>query len=301
MSYALLALSIGLSVLNSGVNNRFCKSPRWTPAAALLVNCLSCLVAACVLFVLSRGVITASPFTVCLGILFGIITALSLSFNLAALSSGPMNLTVMLVSCAMLIPALAGPLVWHEAFVPEQGVGLGLMTVSFLICFSSRSPGNRSPRWHLFTLGAFLGSGCIGVLQKIHQTSVYHEELDGFLFAAFVSGACVLGLVLLGKRLRAAKPAGDGTPLRLLLTIAPVNGICTALINKLNLYLSGVLPGILFFPLVNGGVILLSILASRVLFHEKMTPKQVLGVVLGVLSIFLIGNWWSFLLNIFSK
>ena len=73
------------------------------------------------------------------------------------------------------------------------------------------------------------------------------------------------------------------------------------MINKLNLYLSGVLPGILFFPLVNGGVILLSILASRVLFHEKMTPKQVLGVVLGVLSIFLIGNWWSFLLNIFSK
>lgn len=58
----------------------------------------------------------------------------------------------------------------------------------------------------------------------------------------------------------------------------------------MNLYLSGALPSILFFPIMNGGLILLSSLAGWIVFREKLTRSQIFSLLLGVVAVCLIGN-----------
>ena len=63
----------------------------------------------------------------------------------------------------------------------------------------------------------------------------------------------------------------------------------TAVIHGDTCYLSGVIPAVIFFPLVNGGSILLSALVGRLLFGEVCSKRQYLGFALGLAAILCIG------------
>jgi multidrug transporter EmrE-like cation transporter len=69
------------------------------------------------------------------------------------------------------------------------------------------------------------------------------------------------------------------------LAFALVCGICTFGMNFLNLKLSGLLPSQLFFPIVNGSAIILSSVMSVLLFKEKLTKKQIIGLCGGIVSL----------------
>ena len=55
--------------------------------------------------------------------------------------------------------------------------------------------------------------------------------------------------------------------------------------NYLNLKLAGILPSQLFFPLVNGGSMVLSQMMSVVIFKEMPTKKQLIGLIGGICSL----------------
>ena len=70
--------------------------------------------------------------------------------------------------------------------------------------------------------------------------------------------------------------------------MALVSGISIALNNVINLYLSGVMPSIVFFPTVNGANLLLMLLALVVFFHERLDRLQWLGIAVGSAGIALL-------------
>ena len=59
-------------------------------------------------------------------------------------------------------------------------------------------------------------------------------------------------------------------------------------VNKLNLYLSGALPGAVFFPCINGGNMALTAVAAAIVFREKLRPSQIAGVIGAAAAIVLI-------------
>ena len=68
------------------------------------------------------------------------------------------------------------------------------------------------------------------------------------------------------------------------------SGACVAVNNKFNLYLSGVMDSAVFFHIVNGGGLVLTTLAAVLLFKEKLSTKQWIGVVLGIASVVFLCN-----------
>lgn len=66
------------------------------------------------------------------------------------------------------------------------------------------------------------------------------------------------------------------------------SGVAVALNNVINLYLSGVMPSAVFFPLVNGIGLVLGIVAGLVIFREKLTPRQWIGIACGVAATLLL-------------
>ena len=75
----------------------------------------------------------------------------------------------------------------------------------------------------------------------------------------------------------------------MILLIMVLCGVFSAINNKFNLYLSGVMDSAVFFPIVNGGVIVLSGLASVLVFKEKISGKKLAGLIIGIIATCLIG------------
>ena len=61
-----------------------------------------------------------------------------------------------------------------------------------------------------------------------------------------------------------------------------ISGICIALNNYFNLYLSGVVESAVLFPILNGGGLILNIMAGVLLFKERLTLRQWGGIMCGV-------------------
>lgn len=241
------------------------------------------------LLLLLGGFPVPSLFTVLLGILFGVIITLQLATNLVALELGPLAYTTVIISFSTLITALSGALFFGESLSPLKLFGIALMLVSFALAAERGKDDTKHAnlRWLLFCAAAFLLTGGIGLLQKIHQSSPQREELNAFLIIAFAVSALLSALVALFLH-RRASTKGEKTsprPTLYLLFLMAVIGICTGLNHKLNLYLSGIIDSAVFFPVVNGGGLILSTLAALVLFRERLTARQWAGVIIGTLSV----------------
>lgn len=255
-------------------------------------NCIVSLISAITLLLLSEN-LGVSLFTVGLALLFGIITLLQQITNMKALESGPFSYTTVIISLSTLIPTLSGYFFWNEKIVAVQIIGIVLLLACFVLSVNNKSD-NKSAniRWLLFSVSAFVCTGIIGIMQKIHQSSIHKDELDGFLIIAFIFSFVCSGIYSL---LFFKKSKTDNSKKKSVLNIRPVilmiiSGVFVALNNKLNLYLSGVLDSAVFFPVVNGGGLLLTSVAAVVIFKEKLTIKQWAGLFIGIIAVLLICN-----------
>lgn len=255
-------------------------------------NCIVSLISAITLLLLSEN-LGVSLFTVGLALLFGIITLLQQITNMKALESGPFSYTTVIISLSTLIPTLSGYFFWYEKIAVVQIIGIVLLLVCFVLSVNNKSD-NKSAniRWLLFSVSAFVCTGIIGIMQKIHQSSIHKDELDSFLIIAFIFSFVCSGIYSL---LYFKKSKENNSKKKSVLNIRPVilmiiSGVFVALNNKLNLYLSGVLDSAVFFPVVNGGGLLLTSVAAVVIFKEKLTIKQWAGLFIGIVAVLLICN-----------
>ena len=249
---------------------------------------VGCLVAAAVLFAWG-GFGKASLFTVLLGVLFGAVTALQGVTNMAALQVGPLSYTTVIISFSTLISALSGVLFFGESIGLGQIIGMVLMLASFALANGGENGGKRANlRWLLLCVVAFLATGAIGVMQKFHQSSAFKEELNAFLVIAFAVSAFLSGVVALLLRKKESGSEENRNvsgKMMLLIFLMLISGVCVAVNNKLNLYLSGVIDSVIFFPVVNGGGLVLTTLASLIIFKERLRTKQWIGILLGIASV----------------
>ena len=288
----LLALSMVMNLVSCGIiRNDFCKRDVKNPKDLFRFNAACSLVSMLLLLLygaMAGALSMPSLYTVALGALFGVVTALCALLHMMALSAGPLSYTSTLVSFAMIIPALSGLVFFGESVSSGQWVGAALMLVSIACAVEKTDEGtNRaSLKWLACCLGAFLMNGLVGILQKTHQNSPHREELVVFLTVSFAVGALVCLLVsrASGKSGEKALPGG----VRRFWIYALISGAGIALCNQVNLYLSGALPSILFFPVVNGGGMLLTVGAGLILWKERLSPRQWFGMAAGIAAILLL-------------
>ena len=270
-------LSISSVVLQNCILNKVCKKDLPTTDHVYRFNTL--MYAVCILLF---GIIAFSGgfslFTVALGLVFGVVTALSNYYKMLSLSSGPMHITLLITTSSMIIPTMSG-VFFGEAFsFPKLCIVFVLIFFIYLSLEKKQGTGTKK-LWLLFCALAFIFQGSIGVLQKVHQSSSHKGETGSFLFIAFI---CSLVYSLIRSRSASFKSLGFS---RKLFVFSLVCGVCTFLMNFLNLRLSGLLPSQLFFPLINGSAIILTSLASIILFKEKLNKKQIIGLCGGILSL----------------
>lgn len=258
-------------------------------------NAVSALLSALVLL-LWGGVGSMSLYTLICGVAFGAAVGLQNFFFLRALALGPWSYTTVIVSLSSLITTLSGAVFWNESISIVQGIGIVCMIGCTVFSVgeksdkAQRSTRSQTIRWLLTSALSFLLNGMIGLIQKMHQSSLHRAELGGFLIVAF-STLFAYSTVLWGIGIRRSDQhitATVKTISSIWMLWLVVSGILQAVNHKLNLYLSGVMDSAVFFPIVNGGGLILTTLLAVTVFRERLNRRQWIGLILGIASVILV-------------
>lgn len=276
MLYLTIIVSISSTVLANCLSNSVCKKELKTNSQIFKFNIISYMVC---IALLAIGMIGGqiSLFTLVLGLIFGVVTALSKLYSMLALTKGPMHITLLITTSSMIIPTMSG-IFFGEKFNLFKFIFVVILIGFIYLTLNTSKGGEMNKKWFIFCMLAFVCQGCIGVLQKIHQNSQHKGETTGFLLIAFMC-SLIYSWIMSRK---------DGARVKFKtkhIVIAVIYGICVYVMNVLNLKLSGIIPSQLFFPLVNGSTIVLSSTLSVVLFKEHISKKQTIGLIGGILSL----------------
>ena len=254
---------------------------------AMLFNTICC-VGAAIYFLCIGADIHISAYSYGMAILFALVTASAQFFQLLGMSYGSMSFTILFAYLSMLIPTMFGVVYYGQPVNAMQIVGLVFMIVTLVLSVDTKGNSKASLKWIVVVSCCFFAYGFVGVCQQIHQSSEYANELIGFLLWTFIFSTILFGIIFLFTPLKIGEKRGFSVKSKETFMVLGT-GVMTGILNHLGLYLSGKLPSILFFPICNGGVLVLSSIAALVIFREKLTKRQLTGVVFGIASVLLLG------------
>lgn len=287
----LIILSVITSALISILRGKYAKSYPMSGVYLWRFNFyqnIFCFSAILLIYLFSSAKFNFSVFSVLLGALLAIANILSLEGILKAQACGSFAYTTVIVALSAIIPSMSGPVLFGEKVTFSQFVGIALMVICILLSPGKDEGEKRSfsLKWLLFCAVAFVFSGAVGVVQKIHQNNAAHKtEMPALLLTCFFVSFVLSGIKLIIERGRMKKSDVSLNKLTTAVVLFPaVTGLCFAFPHTINLFLSGKLASVVFFPTINLCPMMLTMLYAVFGFKEKLTAKQWAGIAVGVLS-----------------
>ena len=281
MNYILLLISVTAVTMKASVVNNFGKRRMNGMRDMYMFNAMFSFAAIIFILIVGGIIKQCSGYTVMTGIIYGLMTMAAEICSLKAMQYGPMSFAVFLSSCGMLLPIAYGVIILREDISSVELISLAVLFAAIFLVINPKTSGEKAEKWSIYGLGAMVMVGMVGILQKVHQRSAYKAELILFMAAAF-SAYFIASLVM---AVRCKKDGAGAVFNKSLIGIAVLSGICCGANNIINLYLSGIMPAIVFFPIANGGYILLATLSARFVFKEKITSAQTIGIILGIFAL----------------
>lgn len=229
-----------------------------------------------------------SPFSLLLSLVFAGFLLFTQIMQILAMSRGFASLSSLIYSCGFLLPIFYSAIFLNEPLSLPQLLGILLLLASFCVILPPDRNGKFSFLWLVLALLSMIGSGTNAIIQKIHQSSDFKEELAPFLFFALLFAA--LFSLLLSFTIRKEKsPRSAMYRQKGAFLLMLIGGIVVGGMNVANLMLAGRIPAVIQFPVYNICSMLLTALAGRLLFGEKIGTRKLFGFAMGLLAITVIG------------
>jgi len=284
MMAVLLILSIVLSVCKSAVYNCYAKSEMPDLPGIFRFNAVSYGIAA--LITLCFGIGESLSFSTVICSAAYAVTVFSFqALSVAAMTVGSMSLTSLLALYGMVIPSAAGPIFWNEPFGVSQLLGMVIMILSlWMLRGKDDNKSSSEKKWRIMAGFCFVMSGLAGLIEKIHQSTNGREERRMFLLFAFLMMFIfsVLGSVTVKTKLH------KNISVKPIIMFGAISGAIISIFSRINLTLAGKLDSLIYYPIANGGALLLTVFISAAVFREKLHPKRLLGFFMGLCAIFLL-------------
>ena len=278
--YIMMIFATALLAVEFSLQKLYQKRCGTSPRAGLTFNAISGLVSGLIFFAVN-GFRLDAP-------LFAVLMALVMSFCLVGytllgfriMKAGNMALYTMF----LMTGGMAVPYVWGLAFLDETFSVLrmlGLFVMIAAIVLSNLADKRTNLKILLLCCIIFFLNGGCSVSSKLSQTPNPYGVVSPTVFA------CLTGLirfVLCSIALLFTKKSDDQAQQTVpFLKVFPLI-VCAAIVNGtffvLELLGAVHLPATVLYPIVSGGSIIFSTFAARVLFHEKPTLHQKIGVAL---------------------
>lgn len=226
-------------------------------------------------------------------VLFALLNAgMLILYNASMIEGGNRGSYSFLMVCSMfgsiLVPLTVSVCMLGEALTTLKVFSVVLMLLSLVLMnLPVRAVRSASKSYYGWCIALFSSNGLFGAINTL-QTNVMNgaerTEMLTILYLASALAVIVNAQVQgKGRELAAGFRMGKKAGLFLLITCLSATGAANLLLYVLTLMDSGV-----FYTILSGAVLVLSILYSLILFKEKPTAAQLLGMAIAVGSIVLI-------------
>lgn len=189
---------------------------------------------------------------------------------------------------SVVIPVSIAILFYNDGISVYKIMGIILALISvYLVSHKENTDKSNQKFWWLFPAIIFVCSGIID--SSINYTQRYmlsETDFDVFLSSIFYT-AFIFGFLVLVYQLAFTKEKFQYKAIPAGIILGVINyGTMFFIIKALN---SGVLEPSALFPVNNLSILTLSTLISVLVFHEKLSRKNWIGIGLSLLAIFILG------------
>lgn len=241
-----------------------------------------------ILFAVNGASVNITRDTLIWGIAYGLVQALFIFFKTESMSTGPVSITMLVGNSSLLISILVSRVAWGEKVGIWDIFGLMLLCVSIFLCTHKKSKEDYMPSWKYFVVFFLIFAAAVGITFKAFgksEAAAMGNDMMAISAITMIVFYLVFGLFGGGFDLKSVECGS----IKKFVAAALVSGILSCLYNRLNVFLSANLDTIIFFPFFNGGVVLLSSVISMFICRERLSKKQIAGILLGAVSICIIG------------
>ena len=226
--------------------------------------------------------------------------------TMPALACGPLALTALIGSYSLILPTVYGLVFVEKPLYLTQVIGFGVLMISLYLVNMTRenkaaaeglsnavqldaaepvAPDRTQKipaKWYLYVSLIFFGNGGVATTQQAQQRAFPNLYKNTFMFIALaIVTVVVLSLALIRERGELKES------LRLGALPATLCGVANGATNLIVVVMatSTVVPTFVFFPVVSAGGLLISYSISVLVFKEKFSAWQKIGILLGLFSL----------------
>lgn len=284
MEYVILISAIVFSVSQTFIRKGFADKYK---SGVFAFSFWYSIVAAAAFIILAavKGTLVFSLSTLPYALMFAAAYGTSLISGTLVYKYGPLALSSLIGSYSLLIPTFYGAVFEKAPLTVFIWIGLVLFAVSLFLTNYKKGADNEkkiSIKWIVFLVISFISNGLCSVFQRLEQTNVPSQYSDTFMIEALLIASAVIAaasFISESKNDRVSVTKGALCP-------AALCGVSNAIVNAAVMFLSNrSFPTAVMFPVISAGGIVIIFIASVTFFKEKMSPLQVIGFVLGILSI----------------
>lgn len=211
---------------------------------------------------------------------FAVSYALSVVTLLAALKTGPMSITILILAYSLIIPAFHGMIAYNDTLSTMGIIGLVLLAISLYLINKKEKDGKINIKWLIYLTLCFFGNGFCSVFQKMEQVAFDGAYKNEFMIMALVFVVISL-LVLLFVTKEKSKLKNAIVP-------AAGCGVFNGMVNLFVMILTAAFPSVILFPTIAAGGIVIGYVVAVTIYKEKLTTCQLVGYVLGTVSVVLL-------------
>ncbi len=223
-----------------------------------------------------------------MALIYGLFTLAMQSFYMAAAERGSVSVCSLIYASCFVIQTVFSAVYSGEKCSALNICGIVVMIVA-LAMVSLKDLGEKKGGRISIILAiiSMLFASGVGIVQKIFAHIYGKHGQTEFIFLAFLFMA-LLGLLVKFIICNKTNRTKTDETNRRFYKFACAMALCVAVVNKLNVILITVLPGVLYFPIYAAGTVLCSAICSRIIFKENLTRLQWTGVACGAAAIVMI-------------
>ena len=215
--------------------------------------------------------------------LSGIMLVVASACGLYAMRAGTMALTSMFSTAGLIVPCIAGIVLYDEkmSFMQWLGVVMFLGASFLLISSSKKMKANFSFKTVLLLIGSLISNGVTMMLQTMFKREIVGGSVTAFSFLSFIIPALILLIFMGGYKLKVPEQCQEKMEKKLVM-LTVVSAIALFIVNQLATMAADKVQPVVLFTFINGGNTIIAAVMAALIFKEKFTVKSVLGILLGL-------------------
>ncbi|MBE7036108.1 MAG: EamA family transporter [Clostridia bacterium] len=278
-AYILIIMADLLLAANFVFQKRYQKLFGTSLKAGLVYNALMGVFSAVMFLCINRFEIRITGFSFLMAVIFATVVMLYIFVGFKLMEKGSMSIyTLFLMAGGMTVPYVWGVLFLDEKLTLIRTIGL--LAIIAAIGISNSGAKKTDKKQIIMCVAVFLLNGVASVTSKMHQINPVSQVVTSpdFAFLVMVVKAVMCSIILFINR---KQFAGDDRKISQVKTILPIvllAAMTDGLSYMLQLIGATQLPATVLYPMVTGGSVILTSLAGVIVFKEKLSARQWIGV-----------------------